>query len=76
MTRRLFILLLALFGLAVPAAAAAQAPSAELRARADEVVAMLRGGGEPAEMFTPEFLAQIPEPQVRAVASQIAALII
>jgi beta-lactamase class A len=71
MARRWFIALFALFGLAVAAPAAAQEPSAELRARADEVIAMLRGAGNPAEMFTPEFLAQIPETQIRTISQQL-----
>lgn len=74
MAKRLVIALFALVGFAsIASPAAAQPPSAELRARADEVIAMLRGQGSPAEMFTAEFLAQIPEAQVRAVSQQLVA---
>jgi hypothetical protein len=55
------------------APAAAQEASPELRARAEQVVALVQGSGNPAEMFTPEFLAQVPETQVRAVAGQLVA---
>jgi len=44
-----------------------------LRQRAEEVVTLLQGGGSPAELFTPEFLAQVPEPQLRAISSQLVA---
>ena len=74
MSRRLFLALIALLGLAaLPLPSPAQTPSPELRSRADQIVAMLRGGANPAEMFTPEFLAQVPEAQVRAVSSQLVA---
>jgi beta-lactamase class A len=74
MPTRLLIVLAGLLGLVPLAGPAAAQPSApELRARAAEIVEMLRGGGNPAEMFTPEFLAQIPEPQVRAVSRQLVA---
>jgi beta-lactamase class A len=63
--------LLALLLLALPAQA--QQPSPALRARADQVVALLRGGGEPAEMFTPAFLAQVPVATLRGVSQQLAA---
>ncbi|WP_129791208.1 serine hydrolase [Sphingosinicella sp. CPCC 101087] len=74
MAGRWFAALLALVGMvALPVPAGAQAqPSPELRSRAEAVMAMLRGGGNPAEMFTPEFLAQIPEAQVRAIPRQLA----
>ena len=51
---------------------AAQASPA-LRGRVDQVVALLRGEGDPAELFTPAFLAQVPAAQIRAVAQQLAA---
>jgi len=74
MTKRLILALLACIGIgALAFPAAAQEPSPELRARADEVIAMLRGGGNPAEMFTAEFLAQIPEAQIRTISQQIVA---
>jgi beta-lactamase class A len=72
--RRLIIVLLgwAFFaGLALPATA--QAPSPELRSRAEQLVALLRGAAQPADLFSPAFLAQIPEAQVRAVARELVA---
>ena len=75
MTRNLVLALLACIGfvtLAVPAAA--QEASPELRARAEQVVALVQGNASPAEMFTPQFLAQVPEAQVRSVAGQLVAL--
>ena len=77
MTRmtRLVLVLLAWAGslsLAAPASAQETA-SPELRARAEQVVALLRDQGEPAEMFAPSFLAAVPEAQLRAVTRQLAA---
>lgn len=72
MTGRLLaslIACLAWLGLALPAAA--QEPGPELRARAEQVVRLLGGGENPSELFTPEFLAQVPEAQVRAISTQI-----
>ena len=71
MVRRLFLTLLALAGLA--SAATAQPASPELSRRGEQVIGLLRGGGNPAEMFTAEFLAQVPEAQVRGVSQQLAA---
>jgi len=65
------LILLVFLCLALPAAAAAQAPGAALRSRAEQVVALLRGEGDPNAMFTPAFLAQVPAAQVRAVAAQL-----
>ncbi|WP_423142278.1 serine hydrolase [Parablastomonas sp. CN1-191] len=42
-----------------------------LRQRADELVALLNGGGDPAAMFAPEFLAQVPEASIRALSGQV-----
>jgi len=68
------LVLLAWAGLASLACpATAQEPSPELRRGADQVVALLRGQAEPAAVFTPAFLAQVPEAQVRAISQQIAA---
>lgn len=67
--RRLLFILLAL--LAVPAAA--QPPSPALRGGGERVVALLKGEAAPAEIFTPAFLAEVPEAQVRAVTAQFAA---
>ncbi|HEV7660119.1 MAG TPA: serine hydrolase [Allosphingosinicella sp.] len=69
MVRRLLFMMLAL--LAVPAAA--QPPSPALRNGGERVVALLKGEAAPAEIFTPAFLAEVPEPQVRAITAQFAA---
>jgi beta-lactamase class A len=63
------LLVLLWLGLVTPALA--QAPSPALSGRADQVVALLRGRGDPDAMFTPAFLAQVPAAQVRAVAAQL-----
>jgi beta-lactamase class A len=68
-TRRWFLILLIVLGLSEPAMA--QEASGALRSRADQVVALLRGQGEPAEMFTPGFLAQVPVAQVRTITQQL-----
>jgi beta-lactamase class A len=76
MTRRAMLVLLAwagLIALARPAPAAAQEAGAALRGRTEQVVALLHGTGDPNDMFTPAFLAQIPAVQVRAVAQQLTA---
>jgi len=52
--------------------AAAQEPSPELRQRIGELATVLRGQGDPAALFTPAFLAQVPAAQVRAIATQLA----
>lgn len=65
------LLTLLLLGLAAPAPAQGQ-PSAELRARAGEVVEILKGGGSPAAVFAPAFLAQVPEAQLRTIAASLA----
>lgn len=77
MTRRLLLALIAMTAwLGAPALAQGQAqgqaPSAELRARAEQVVALLRGEGEVGAMFAPAFLAQVPEAQIRTIARQLA----
>ena len=74
MTRRLVLALLVCMGLiALAPRAAAQEASPELRTRAAQVVALVQGNANPAEMFTTEFLAQVPETQVRNVARQLVA---
>ena len=62
----------------VPAAAMAQTappPPAESTAmldhRAVELIAIFNGGGDVAATFAPEFLAQIPEAQIRGIAAQL-----
>ena len=68
MVRRLILVLAAWLGLlSMAAPATAQEAMPELRARAEQVLALLRGQGEPSEMFTPTFLAAVPEPQLRTV---------
>ncbi|HEV2818056.1 MAG TPA: serine hydrolase [Allosphingosinicella sp.] len=67
--RRLILVVLLGFGLLAPASAQEAGPT--LRGRVDAVVALLRGEGDPAELFTPAFLAQVPPAQVRAVAQQL-----
>jgi beta-lactamase class A len=67
MRKWLALLLLLWSGLA-----AAQEPSPELRARIGELATVLRGQGDPAALFTPAFLAQVPAAQVRAIATQLA----
>lgn len=61
----------------VPTAALAQTtpPTAESTAmldrRAAELIAIFNGGGDVAATFAPEFLAQIPEAQIRAISAQL-----
>jgi len=55
--------------LATPAAAREAGP--DLRARADDVVALINGGGDPATLFAPAFLAQVPPERMRAISSQL-----
>src|SRR5690349_16278081 len=71
MTRRWLLLLLILLGVGMPASA--QAPSAELRAAAERLVDLVRGQAAPADLFTPAFLAEVPEAQVRAITAQLRA---
>jgi beta-lactamase class A len=69
--QRLIVLALLCFALIAPARAQEASPA--LRGRVDQVVALLRGRGDPAALFTPAFLAQIPAAQVRDVARQLTA---
>ncbi len=64
-------LALLLLGLALAVAARAQAPDSDLARRVDQVAALFRGQGDPAAMFTPAFLAQVPPAQLRTVVQQI-----
>ena len=64
----------------IPATAMAQTappPTAEtaamLASRAAELIAIFNGAGDVAATFAPEFLAQIPEAQIRAIAGQLTA---
>jgi beta-lactamase class A len=70
--KRIIFALLIWLDLCAPALAQQEA-SAALRSRADQVVALLRGQGEPADMFTPAFLAQVPPAQIRAIGQQLVA---
>lgn len=48
---------------------AAQAPAGDpLRARADGLIGLFNGAIEPETLFAPEFLAQVPAAQVKAIA--------
>lgn len=67
------LLLALIFLVAAPAFAQQPQASPALRAGADRVVALLKGEAQPADLFTPAFLAQVPEAQVRAVVRQFAA---
>ena len=68
--KKLILVLLVCLGLNGPAYAQQEASPA-LRSRADQVVALLRGQGDPAEMFTPAFLAQVPVAQLRTISQQL-----
>ena len=65
----------------VPGVAMAQATpppqaaesTAMLDRRAAELIAIFNGGGDVAQTFAPEFLAQIPEAQIRAISAQLTA---
>jgi beta-lactamase class A len=70
--KHLILTLLICLGLCGPAAAQQEASPA-LRSRADQVVGLLRGQGDPAAMFTPAFLAQVPPAQIRAIGQQVLA---
>lgn len=74
MVRRLILALSLWACIAAPApAAAAREASPELRARAGQVVALLRGEAEPGEIFAPSFLAAVPAAQLEAVTRQLVA---
>ena len=60
--------LAALFGIASPSVAQ---ESAELRARGEQVMAMLRGEGELEQTFNGAFLAQVPAAQLRGISQQL-----
>ena len=72
------IVLAAALASLVPATALAQIPltppaesTAMLASRAAELIAIFNGGGDVAATFAPEFLAQIPEAQIRGIAGQL-----
>lgn len=64
----IFLSWAALVSLSGPAAAQEARPV--LRAAAEQVVALLKGEGQPTEIFSPAFLAQVPPERVRAIAQQ------
>ena len=76
-----WIILAAAMASLVPGAALAQTTpppqsadsTARLDRRAGELIAIFNGGGDVAATFAPEFLAQIPEAQIRAIAVQLTA---
>lgn len=51
----------------------AKAVSPMLVHRANDLIAIMNGAGDPAHMFAPAFLAQVPQAQLRAIAAQITA---
>ena len=70
------IILAAAMASLIPTAAFAQTPppaesTPMLDRRAAELIAIFNGGGDVAATFAPEFLAQIPEAQIRAIAAQL-----
>lgn len=72
------IILAAAMASLVPSAVFAQTPppppaesTAMLDRRAAELIAIFNGGGDVAGTFAPEFLAQIPEAQIRAISAQL-----
>jgi hypothetical protein len=76
MTRLLHVLAMTA-ALTTPIAASAQqaatmpAPADLLHARAEDLIALLNGGGDVPAWFTPEFLAQVNEAQLRAIITQV-----
>jgi hypothetical protein len=76
MHSRVFVLAAALAAMPaaaqVPLAPAAPAAASPLvTQRANDLVALLNGGGDPAALFAREFLAQVPEPAIRSLSAQI-----
>lgn len=71
MLKRLLIALLVLA--AVPAQAQSQQPSPALRGAAERILALLKGEAQPAAIFSPGFLAQVPEATVRQAIQQFTA---
>jgi hypothetical protein len=56
-----------------PAAPAAPGvvPLPALGERATQLIALLNGGGDSGPLFAPSFLAQVPDAQIRAIATQL-----
>lgn len=67
---RIAFMLLTLLALATPLRAQ---PSDALRMQSERVVVLLRGEADPAALFAPAFLDQVPAAQVRAIVAQLAA---
>ncbi|WP_162806383.1 serine hydrolase [Sphingosinicella terrae] len=68
MVQRLLVWLAAsLLASAAGSPASAQAPDPALQGRAEQLVALINGEAEIETMFSADFLAQVPAPQVRAV---------
>ena len=67
------LVLLALPAAAQTGAAVGQAASPALRARAEQVVGLLRGQGDMTELFAPAFLAEIPAARIQAIGQQAVA---
>jgi beta-lactamase class A len=80
MTRLLHILAMTA-ALTAPVAASAQqtaaapAPADLLHSRATDLIALLNGGGDVHGWFTPEFLAQVNEAQLRAIIAQMSQML-
>lgn len=62
------LLAMILMASALPAAAQQADP---LQQRADELVRVIRGDGDPATFFSPTFLAQVPAEQIRTISAQL-----
>jgi beta-lactamase class A len=71
MIRRTIVFFLAWAGLMSLTGPAVAQGTNPLQSRGEQVLAMLRGQGEPEQMFTPEFLAQVPVGQLRAISTQL-----
>ena len=62
-----------LLGVTAVASAQAAEPTADFSARAGELVALFNGTARPKTMFTPAFLADVPEDRLAAIAKQVTA---
>jgi hypothetical protein len=56
---------------AAPAPAAAAQPSEAFTQRANDVLRLINGEGDPAQIFNPAFLAQVSADRVRSMSEQI-----
>lgn len=65
--------LLALLFLVWATPAAAQSAPDVLQQRADQIVQVIKGQADPATVFAPAFLAQVPPAQIQAISSQLQA---